>query len=131
MKYLLFLLFIGYSSAYAQTIPSDTIIYDFPEIEQNPEFPGGIPKMQTFIAKNVRYPALALKKKIEGTVLVRFIIEKDGSISHPEIVKDPGGGLGEEALRVILMMPNWKPAQINGQTVRSKMNAPVRFRINR
>lgn len=128
MTHLLFLLFIGSTTLFAQTPPSDTTVYEFLDIDQQPEYPGGAGEMIKFITKNIQYPEAALKKKIEGTVVVKIIIEKDGTVSNPEIFRNPGGGLGEEAVRVILMMPKWKPALSNGEPVRTRMMIPVRFR---
>jgi len=95
--------------------------------DELPEFPGGY---MAFFAKNIKYPQQALKMGIEGKVYLQFIIEKDGSISNPVIIKDPGYGLGEEALRVLMMMPKWTPARTNGKPVRYKHSLPINFKIN-
>ena len=105
--------------------------YEFFEISEQPEFPGGPAAMQAYIAKNIRYPEVAMDNGIEGTVTIQFLIEKDGSITNVRVVKDPGGGLGREAERVIKSMPKWKPGKQRDTPVKVKMMAPVRFRLSR
>ncbi|MCO5249317.1 MAG: energy transducer TonB [Chitinophagales bacterium] len=105
--------------------------YEFYEISEQPEFPGGAAAMQAFIVKNIRYPEVAMDNGIEGTVTVQFLIDKDGSIKDVKVIKDPGGGLGREAERVIKSMPKWKPGKQRDTPVRVKMMAPVRFRLSR
>lgn len=87
----------------------------------------------TFISKNVRYPAMAKENGVSGTAVIRFIVEKDGSLSNIEMVRDPGTGLGTEAERVIQTMaqsgPTWTPGKQNGRKVRVQFNLPIRFRL--
>jgi TonB family protein len=103
------------------------------EVYQNPAtpagFPGGEMASVRFLGANVKYPTLAKENGIQGMVVVEFIVEKDGSITNASIVKDIGGGCGEEAMRVIQTMPKWEPAKQNNQPVRSKVNVPVKFRL--
>ncbi|MCB0519775.1 MAG: TonB family protein [Lewinellaceae bacterium] len=88
-------------------------------------------KMLEFIYQNVKYPAIARENQIEGTAVVKFTIEKDGSISNAEVVRDAGGGLGQEALRVVKMTNGkWTPGRQRGQTVRTQMNIPIKFRLD-
>jgi TonB family protein len=87
-------------------------------------------KMLEFIYKNLHYPAPAREKKIEGIVVVSFIIEKDGSVSNAEIKREIGGGCGEETLRVIGLMPRWIPGKQKGEVVRVQMNLPVRYKLD-
>lgn len=101
----------------------------FEIVEAQPEFPGGVNAMMEFISSNVSYPEIALDNGIEGTVVVQFVIEKDGSLTDVKIVRDPGGGLGQEAERVIKMMPKWKPGTQKDSPVRVKMSAPIRFKL--
>lgn len=105
--------------------------YEFFEISEQPEFPGGAAAMQTYIAKNIKYPDVALENGIEGTVTVEFVVDRDGSIKDVKVLKDPGGGLGKEAERVIKSMPKWKPGKQRDTAVKVKMRAPVRFRLNK
>lgn len=102
-------------------------IVDFPE--KQPEFPGGETAMRAFIAKYLKYPEAARTESVEGTVVVQFVVEKDGSISSPIILKDIGNGCGAAALDAVQAMPKWLPAEQNGQVVRTKFMLPVRFKL--
>jgi len=86
-------------------------------------------KMLEFIYKNLSYPATAREQKIEGTVVVSFIVEKDGTVSNAEIKREIGGGCGEEALRVVQLMPRWIPGKQKGEVVRVQFNLPVRYKL--
>lgn len=93
----------------------------------NPEFPGGEDAMFAFLQENIRYPKEARDAKVEGKVLVRFIVERDGSISQLEVKRDIGYGCGEEALRVMRKMPKWKPGKVRDTAVRCQFFVPVKF----
>jgi TonB family protein len=99
------------------------------EVEVFPQFPGGMNGLMNFLATNIRYPSRAIRKGIQGRVLINFIIEKDGSISSARVLKGIGGGCDEEALRVINAMPDWKPGTIDGKPVRVAYNLPVKFTL--
>lgn len=86
-------------------------------------------KMLIFIYSNLKYPSKAREQKIEGDVHIKFNVEKDGSLSNFEILKDIGAGCGEESVRVIKMMPNWNPALVEGKPVRVQIVLPVKFRL--
>ncbi len=83
-----------------------------------------------YISQNIEYPATAKDKLIEGMAVIRFIVEKDGSINNEQILKNPGAGTGEEALRVVSEMSNWTPGYKDGQAVRTLFTLPVRFDLN-
>ncbi|GIV32374.1 MAG: cell envelope biogenesis protein TonB [Saprospiraceae bacterium] len=87
-------------------------------------------KMLEFIYNNIKYPKEAIEAGIEGMVVVNFIIEKDGSITGEKIVRDIGGGCGEEALRIVRSMPKWIPGKQKGQPVRTQFNLPIRFKLD-
>lgn len=95
--------------------------------EQLPEFPGGIVALQRFIAENIKYPEMARENKIQGVVVVQFIVREDGSTENIEVVRGIGGGCDQEALRVVRAMPNWTPGSQNDRTVSVKMTLPIRF----
>jgi len=99
-------------------------------VDQMPEFPGGPNGLGNFIRSNQSYPRDAIEKKIEGIVIASFIVEKDGKVSKPTIVKGLGAGCDEEVLRLIGMMPAWKPGVKDGKNVRVKRNIPVEFKLN-
>ncbi len=86
-----------------------------------------------FIGQHVRYPAIAKENGVSGTAVIRFIVEIDGSLSHIEIVRDPGATLGPEAQRVVQLMadsaPKWSPGKQQGRPVRVQFNLPVRFKL--
>ena len=98
-------------------------------VEVFPEFPGGSDSLYTYIARNIKYPEAAKKEKIEGRVFVTFVVEKDGRITGERILRDIGGGCGEEVLRVIRTMPKWKPGTQDGKPVRVQFNLPVAFEL--
>ena len=98
--------------------------------EVDPEFPGGLEALYKFIQDNVQYPQLALENGIEGKVYVTFVVEEDGSITNPRLLRDIGGGCGQEAIRVVKMMPKWTPGKQQGKTVRVQFSLPVTFSLS-
>lgn len=93
----------------------------------NPEFAGGEAKLYEYLGENIRYPDIARDGGITGKVLVKFVVEKDGSITNISVMRDIGGGCGEEAKRVVRGMPKWKPGKVGGRTVRSQFILPISF----
>lgn len=98
--------------------------------EQMPEFVGGMSALMKWLGQNIVYPMEALKEGITGRVIMKFVIEKDGTISNPEILKGAHPLLDAEALRVISVMPKWNPAKKNGQPVRCYYTLPVSFVVD-
>ena len=99
-------------------------------VEKMPEFPGGQAALFKFLSENVKYPKEAVKKGIQGRVICQFVVEKDGSISNVEVVRSGGHHLlDQEAVRVISIMPKWKPGTLRGKPVRVKYTVPVNFRL--
>lgn len=90
---------------------------------------GGTEAFFEWIQKNQQYPTLARQRKIEGRVMVEFIIQKDGSLTDAKVVKPLGSGLDQEALRLIKMAPKWTPATYQGQALKQKMVLPVLFQL--
>ena len=86
-------------------------------------------EMLEFIYYNIKYPAEAVKKKVEGTVVIRMIIDYKGEIQNPEIVRDIGAGCGEEALSIIKKMPPWIPGKHEGKSVGTFFNIPIKFKL--
>lgn len=111
------------------TMGLDTMIFTFCEVDA--EFPGSEDSLNAFLHKNIRYPKDAKDKKIEGTVYVSFVVERDGDITDAKVVRDIGYGCGEEALRVLNTMPKWKPATQHGYAVRQQNNLPISFSLNK
>lgn len=102
----------------------------FMVVEVMPEFPGGQDAMIKYLVANITYPELERKNGIQGMVVVKFIVEKDGSISHVKIVKGVTPNLNAEALRVVREMPRWTPGTQRGKEVRVTINLPIRFTLS-
>jgi protein TonB len=97
------------------------------DIQVYPEFPGGVAGYNLFLKSNIHYPLTALNNKVAGMAIIRFIVEMDGSLSNIKLLKDPGEGLGAEALRVIKLSPKWSVGLDNNSPVRVQINIPVYF----
>ena len=97
--------------------------------EEMPEFPGGMRECMNWLGKNVNYPATAQEKGIQGRVIIQFVVERDGSITEPKVVRGVDPDLDKEALRVVSAMPNWKPGKHKGEVVRVKYTLPVMYRL--
>ena len=98
-------------------------------VEKIPEFPGGIVEFMKWLTANLKYPEAARRDRIEGKVVVSFIINKDGSIASPKIQKSVSPILDNEALRVVKMMPHWKPGISNAKPCRTMFAIPIVFKI--
>lgn len=96
---------------------------------QPAEYPGGESAQQRFTLSELKYPPLAKENAIQDIVVVKFIVEKDGSITNTQIVKDIGGGCGAEVARITGLMPKWKPGVKNSVSVRSRHTFPFRFKL--
>lgn len=117
-------------------LPKDDELFDgeindddllFVQVDEDPEFPGGEEAMRKFIEDNLQYPRLAAENGISGKVYVTFVIDTDGTVLKPRLLRDIGGGCGTEAIRIIKLMPKWKPGKQNGKPVRVQYNLPVVF----
>ena len=96
-------------------------------VEQMPEFLGGVEELSKFLKTNIHYPQLAREDGTNGTVYVTFVVNKTGKISNIKILRGIGSGCDEEAVRVIRMMPDWKPGKQNGAAVPVQFNLPIKF----
>lgn len=101
----------------------------FMVVEQMPEFPGGMAELMKFLSKNIKYPTIAQENGIQGRVIVQFVVNQDGSIVDPVVMRSVDPYLDKEALRVISTMPKWKPGMQRGKAVRVKYTVPVTFRL--
>lgn len=99
-------------------------------IETNAEFTGGEKEKMKFITRNMEYPFSAMEQGIQGTVYVGFTVEVDGSIANIKILKGLDGGFNEEVLRLIKLMPKWKPATRDGKPIKVMYNMPMVFKLN-
>lgn len=99
--------------------------------DHQPEYPGGFEALSQFIVKNFKYPESAIKKGTQGTVFISFIVNTNGSLSDIKVKEGIGDGCDEEALRVVGLMPDWKPGTMNdGKKVRVKFVLPIRFALD-
>ncbi|MDP2723836.1 MAG: energy transducer TonB [Bacteroidales bacterium] len=101
----------------------------FTVVESMPDFPGGMGKLMSYLASNIKYPPLAKESGIQGRVFINFVVEPDGSISQVKVLRGIGGGCDEEAVRVVQAMPKWKPGMQRGKPVRVSYNLPVKFTL--
>jgi TonB family protein len=99
------------------------------DVEVLPTYPGGLVEFGKFLKKNIKYPIEAKKNKTEGRVYLNFIVEADGSLSEPKVLRGIGGGCDEEAIRVMKLSPNWIPGTNNGKKVRVAYTIPIIFEL--
>lgn len=104
----------------------DTVIYSIPEIA--PIYPGGEKAMYDYLQASITDSMRNNAYGIEGNIYVQCVIEKDGSISQTKVLKGIGGGLDQEALRIVKEMPKWTPGKVNGEPIRLKYIIPIRIR---
>lgn len=124
---MMLVLLFSFMTSTAQTKKNDMV---FDVVEVMPQFPGGQIAMLQYIMKNIKYPEQAMKEGIQGRVTVRFIVEKDGSISDVKPILSVHPLLNKEAVRVVESMPKWTPGKQNGKPVRVRYNLPVMFKLN-
>lgn len=105
-------------------------IYKQEVVDEPAEFPGGMSAMRTFVVNNLKYPSDAMQKNIQGKVFIEFVIEKNGKLSNIKVRRGVYESLDKEAVRVIQIMPDWKPAQHQGQVVRQLYIFPFNFKNN-
>lgn len=106
---------------------SDEKVFDV--VEHMPVFPGGSTALMQYLVNNIHYPEVAEKNGIQGRVVVRFIVDKDGTVLHPTVTKSVHPALDAEAIRVVSSMPKWTPGTQNDQVVCVKYYVPVTFRL--
>jgi protein TonB len=124
----------GTEPIFSSDYPGDTEEEDVPDlelfvvVEDMPVFENELPA-HIWVQHNVKYPIVAMENGIEGKVYVEFVIEKDGKVTNPVIIRDIGGGCGDEVLKALEKMPNWVPGKQRGKPVRVRMTIPVKFHI--
>lgn len=96
-------------------------------VEQMPQFPGGEKEMMKFIYDNLKYPILAQEMGVSGTVIINFVVGREGEITNIKVGRSIGGGCDEEAIRVLEKMPRWSPGRQGGKTVRVSYTVPFKF----
>ena len=101
-------------------------VYDI--VEQMPSFPGGPAELMKWLSSHVQYPAIAIESCIQGTVIVAFIVEPDGSVSNAKLMRSVDPNIDQEALRVVRQMPKWNPGKRAGIPVRVRSCLPIKFK---
>ena len=132
MKKLLFFLILGFTTlTTARAQNTDTPcgkVYQV--VEQMPQFPGGPAAMMKFIADSLRYPSIACENRIEGRVVVQFVVDCEGNILNPLVVWSVDPLLDREAIRLVKLMPKWIPGRQNGKPVNVIGLVPVIFKLH-
>ena len=101
----------------------------FQVVEEMPEFPGGMAECMKWLSKNMKYPTISQENGVQGRVIVQFVVNRDGSIVDAVVARGVDPYLDKEALRVVGLMPKWKPGKQRGKEVRVKYTLPVMFRL--
>jgi TonB family protein len=102
-------------------------VYTF--VEQNPQFPGGDGELMKFLQRNIKYPKRARRLRIEGKVLLRFIVDETGAVTDVMVARSVDKDLDAEAVRVVKLLPNFTPGHQQGKPVRVYFNLPIVFRL--
>ena len=114
-------------------LPNEEDVFDV--VQHMPEFPGGMPKLMEFIRQNIQYPETAKRSKLEGTIVMQVVIDKDGTVTQPRILRSVNpvlsadAALCEEALRIVSIMPKWKPGHQHGVNLKVKYTFPIKFEM--
>lgn len=109
---------------------SDDKAFDFLSVDKAPQFTEGITAFYAYLAKSIKYPKEAVEKNIQGKVFAQFVVEKDGTLSHINIIGGPGYGTEEEAKRVLAESPKWEPGVKGGKPVRVLYHLPISFTLS-
>ena len=102
-------------------------IYSF--VEKAPEYVGGMPALTAYLRKNLQYPQAAREMRIQGVVILQFVVEADGSIQNIAVARGVSSDLDQEAIRVLEAMPPWQAGEMNGRPVRVRFTLPIRFTL--
>ncbi len=98
-------------------------------VEQQAEFPNGQAALFQWLKDNMQYPETAKQNKVEGKIITRFVIEKNGDLNGATVLRGVDASLDKEALRLLSTMPKWKPGKQRGNDVRSYFTLPVEFKL--
>lgn len=104
-------------------------IVPYDELDTDPSFIGGEAAMIKYLSSNISYPEAAKVNNIKGRVIVEFVVDKNGNISSPKVLRSPDKILDTEAIRVVSKMPKWKPGTKDGKPVSTKMTLPIKFEL--
>lgn len=116
--------------SYPEPIIPQEMIYEY--LDEPAEFPGGTQALRKFLADNLKYPERALKDSIEGKCFVKLLISDKGTVKQAKLLKGIPDcpECDKEALRIMHIMPVWKPGRVNGKPVSSYYRLPVSFKLN-
>jgi protein TonB len=103
-------------------------IFDVVETQPNP--PGGMSGWNKYLSDNLKYPTQARRMGVEGSVILVFVINTDGSIQDVEVLRGIGGGCDEEAIKIVKNAPKWEPGKQRGRPVRTRMRLPIKFKLS-
>ncbi|MFD1468775.1 energy transducer TonB [Hymenobacter caeli] len=118
----------GAGLAPAAAVSPDSI---YVNTDSRPAFAGGDAALTAYLRKNIHYPEAALRQQVSGRVYVSFVLDRTGRVTDAHVVRGPGYGLNDEALRLVWLMPNWQPALQQGQPVRTACTIPINFDTQR
>ena len=125
---LLFALFLGFGLSFLsmEANAQETVQK---QVDEMPVPPGGMEGFTKYMIENLNYPASAKDAKIEGMVMVTFVVKSDGSVSNIEVLRGIGGGCDQEAVRVVAESGKWTPGKNGGKAVSTQMTLPVQFKL--
>jgi len=103
--------------------------YIFSKAEEEPTYKGGLENFYRFLAREIRYPAVAKENNVQGKVFLTFVVNKDGALSEIRVVRGIGSGCDEESLRVFKLSPKWIPGKLYGVPVRVQYTVPISFAL--
>ena len=118
-----------YKSKLVAEVPCTIIKNTYKILEGHPEFPGGLAELMRYLQKNIKYPTVCKEQGIQGRVIVEFVVDSDGSIVDPTVIKPVNPYLDKEALRVVKAMPKWKPGIQRDEPIRVSFTLPITFRL--
>ena len=131
MKYLYLLPIVAICMmACTQSSQSNATEYiSYETVEEKPEYPGGMGELSTFLSRNLRYPTICQENGIQGKVIVQFVVNKEGSVEEVAVATGVDPYLDKEALRIVKMIPKWKPGKHEGKVVNVKCTIPIGFNL--
>ncbi len=101
----------------------------FTAVEQMPQFPGGEAELMKYVANHIKYPTMAAENNIQGRVVVKFVVKKDGSVGEVQVLRGKDPDLDKEAVRVVRTLPKFIPGKMNGQAVSVWFTLPINFKL--
>lgn len=126
---LLFLFSIFFNHSLSAQSKEEDKIYHESEVDSKPEFTGGDHAKMNFIARNISYPEEAMRAGIDGKVVIRAVVEKNGKIKPIEVLEAPHKSLGRACKRTVLLMPKWIPGEIDGEPVRTYTDITIIYNL--